>query len=150
MRYTDSPIILDAGHVAPPEHPMIYVPSSCPGCLAPHLWLEDGSSLYDHFGTGFALVGTHEDPGAVETLVSAASELGIPLAIFLGCDDRLRRRYAPARYTLIRPDQHVAWRGDSIPDNPRALLACVTGHLAVPRQSVTIDRETSITAGAGD
>ena len=45
MRYTDSPIILDAGQTAPPEHPMIYVPSTCPGCLAPHLWLEDGSSL---------------------------------------------------------------------------------------------------------
>ena len=147
MRCADSPIVPDAGHVAPPEHPMICVSSSRPGCLAPPLRLEDGSSPYDRFlGTGFTLVGTHEDAGAVETLVSAVSELDVPLAIFLSSDERLRRRYAAARYTLIRSDQHVSWRGDSIPDDPGALLACMTGHLAVPMRPVTIDRRASVTA----
>ena len=34
----------------------------------------------------------------------------------------------PARLTLIRPDQHVAWRGDAVPENVEAVLAMVTGH----------------------
>ena len=146
MRYTGSPIILDAGHEPPPEHPMIYVPSSCPGCLAPHLWLDDGSSLYDHFGTGFTLLGTDEDAGKVATLVSAAADLGIPLKIVLRGDERLRRRYAAACYTLIRPDQHVAWRGDDIPGDPWNLLSRVAGHLALPAGSVVVDRPGSVTS----
>ena len=31
-------------------------PSAYPGCLAPHAWLADGSSLYDHFGVGLTLL----------------------------------------------------------------------------------------------
>ena len=33
-----------------------YVPTSRPGALAPHAWLHDGSSLYDHFGQGYTLL----------------------------------------------------------------------------------------------
>jgi hypothetical protein len=29
---------------------------------------------------------------------------------------------------LIRPDHHVAWRGDVVPEDAGALLARVTGH----------------------
>ena len=43
---------------------MLYVPSAHPGCLAPHLWLADGSSLYDHFGPGFTLLVTEGDERA--------------------------------------------------------------------------------------
>jgi hypothetical protein len=43
-------------------------------------------------------------------------------------DDRMKARYE-ARFALIRPDQHVAWRGDVIPADCDALLAQVTGHL---------------------
>jgi hypothetical protein len=31
---------------------------------------------------------------------------------------------------LIRPDQHVAWRGNRLPADGDALLARVTGHTA--------------------
>jgi ketosteroid isomerase-like protein len=41
-------------------------------------------------------------------------------------DSRLRGRYE-ARFALIRPDQHVAWRGNAIPADGDALLAQVTG-----------------------
>ena len=41
-------------------------------------------------------------------------------------DDRLRGRYE-ARFTLIRPDQHVAWRGDALPADADKLIATVTG-----------------------
>jgi hypothetical protein len=29
---------------------------------------------------------------------------------------------------LIRPDLHVAWRGNTSPEDPRALAAMATGH----------------------
>ena len=29
---------------------------------------------------------------------------------------------------LIRPDMHVAWRGNAPPEDPRALAAMATGH----------------------
>jgi hypothetical protein len=33
----------------------------------------------------------------------------------------------PTRFTLVRPDQHVAWRGDAWPNASVALLEKVTG-----------------------
>ncbi len=51
----------------------------------------------------------------------------MPLTVLAPDDARLRPLYA-ARFALIRPDQHVAWRGDTLPDDPGALLGRVTGH----------------------
>ena len=74
MRYANSPIIVADGSEPPPDHFMLYVPSAHPGCLAPHLWLSDGSSLYDHFGEGFTLLVTDGDLQATDEFVAAAAE----------------------------------------------------------------------------
>jgi hypothetical protein len=105
---------------------MIYVPSAHPGCLAPHLWLADGSSIYDHFGNAFTLLIADGDRQEVAGFERAAESLGIPLKLLSLSDRRLRNRYS-ARFALIRPDQHVAWRGNTLPSNPETLLARVTG-----------------------
>ena len=125
--YRESPILLPDATPPPPEHFMHYVPSACAGCLAPHLWLADGSSLYDHFGLGFTLLVTDGDDRGSETAVAAAAQLGLPLTLLVPQDPRLRGRYE-ARYALIRPDQHVAWRGDRLPPEVDLLLRRVTGH----------------------
>jgi 2-polyprenyl-6-methoxyphenol hydroxylase-like FAD-dependent oxidoreductase len=132
LRYENSPIIVADGSEPPPDHFMIYVPSAHPGCLAPHLWLADGSSLYDHFGSGFTLLVTEGDAKSVDTFVVAAARRNIPVKVLAPGDERLRARYG-ARLCLIRPDQHVAWRGDVLWNDCEALLACVTG----ARQTVT-------------
>ena len=126
MRYESSPIVVADGSEPPPDHFMLYVPSAHPGCLAPHLWLSDGSSLYDHFGEGFTLVITEGDPSATRRLVEAAAKHKTPLKMLALADARLRDRYG-ARFVLIRPDQHVAWRGNSFPADCDSLIACVTG-----------------------
>jgi 2-polyprenyl-6-methoxyphenol hydroxylase-like FAD-dependent oxidoreductase len=101
-RYGRSPVIAAD---EPARRQSEYVPSSEAGCLAPHAWLRNGRSLYDLFGRDFTLL-VRGDPRAV-----AADTRGIPLK-------RVRLPAAvppelyPARFTLIRPDQHVAWRGD--------------------------------------
>ncbi|WP_326972900.1 aromatic-ring hydroxylase C-terminal domain-containing protein [Caballeronia mineralivorans] len=42
-------------------------------------------------------------------------------------DDPALHALYGARYALIRPDQHVAWRGDAMPADLDAVLETVTG-----------------------
>lgn len=124
-RYDDSPVIVgDAGPT--PERDFInYVPSSRPGARAPHLWLHDGSSLYDHFGFGFTLLAAQSvPPGELEEIQGAARAHRLPFTIIQPREGAVASHY-PARLTLIRPDQQVAWRGDGWPG--ASLLAHVTG-----------------------
>ena len=125
-RYDNSPVLVPDGAQAPPEHFSEYVPSAVPGGLAPHAWLADGSSLYDHFGPGLTLLVLAGADGADE-MAGEACRRGIPLKVaMLATEPGLRGRYG-ARFALIRPDQYVAWRGDALPD-PGPLLERVTGH----------------------
>ncbi len=124
--YAHSPIVVQDGSEPPAEHFMLYVPTAHPGCLAPHLWLADGSSLYDYFGDGFTLLVTQGGMTEAEPFRSAAAAMNVPLRVIAPDDARLPARYA-ARFALIRPDQHVAWRGDSLPADCLDLLGRVTG-----------------------
>ena len=126
MRYEDSPIVVPDGSDPPSDHVTLYEPSAYPGCLAPHLWLADGSSLYDHFGDGFTLLVTDGDRGSSDAFVAAAARRRVPVTVLALPDERLRGRYG-ARLALIRPDQHVGWRGDELPADLDRLIAHVTG-----------------------
>jgi 2-polyprenyl-6-methoxyphenol hydroxylase-like FAD-dependent oxidoreductase len=134
-RYENSPVIVSDGTAAPITDFLNYVPCARPGCLAPHAWLHDGSSLYDHFGTGFTLLITacqsldSEElsiASNVNSLIDAAAALKIPFAVFRPEGTALADLYR-ARYALIRPDQHVAWRGDLFPKDIKALLQQISG-----------------------
>lgn len=125
-RYDDSPVIVPDGSAVPANDFINYVPSSRPGCLAPHAWRHDGSSLYDHFGQGFTLLAAAQaGRGEIEAAVAHAAEAGMPLTVLQPHEGGVASLY-PARFTLIRPDQHVAWRGDAWPG--AALLQRVAGH----------------------
>jgi 2-polyprenyl-6-methoxyphenol hydroxylase-like FAD-dependent oxidoreductase len=129
MRYENSAVIVPDESAPPPEHFMLYSPSAYPGCLAPHIWLEDGSSLYDHFGDGFTLLVTADTDVDVGVLADAMASRNIPLKVLSPGDVRLRERYQ-AHFALIRPDQHVAWRGDVLPADLHNLINRVTGTTA--------------------
>jgi 2-polyprenyl-6-methoxyphenol hydroxylase-like FAD-dependent oxidoreductase len=125
-RYEDSPIIVSDGSAPPPRHWRDYLPSAHPGCRAPHAWLDDGSSLFDHFGWGFTLLASPEaDDADIAAAARDAGALRIPFTV-VRPPAEVCALYA-ARYTLIRPDQHVGWRGDRLPVAPGALLARLTG-----------------------
>lgn len=122
--YRNSPVIAADGQDAAQSGFGNYVPSAVPGARAPHVWLDD-ESLYDRFGEGFTLLRVnHDDP--VDALVQAADRRCIPLKVLSVEHAELPALYA-ARLALIRPDQHVAWRGDTLPQDVNALLATVTG-----------------------
>ena len=112
LPYTESPVIVGATQgAAQPHDGQNYVPNAAPGSLAPHAWLEDGRSLYDLFGSGFALL---VQQGALEADIDAAEEdarrIGAPLAVVRLSTLSLDATYREPLY-LIRPDQHVAWHG---------------------------------------
>jgi 2-polyprenyl-6-methoxyphenol hydroxylase-like FAD-dependent oxidoreductase len=114
-RYDDSPIIVSDDSEPPARDYNVYIPSSYPGCVAPHAWLEDGSSLYDHFGPGFTLVTRRTaGPSDVQRIVADAQASAVPLQLVEISSDVVTALY-PCRFTLIRPDQHVAWRGNEWP-----------------------------------
>ncbi|MDH7796166.1 MULTISPECIES: FAD-dependent monooxygenase [unclassified Beijerinckia] len=124
--YAHSPIVAEEKGEPPPQSVGLYTPTAYPGCLAPHQWLKDGRSLYDLFCTGYTLLVLSDDAEGVDRFRAAAAEQRVPLTIVKPGDTRLPRRYE-AKLALIRPDQHVAWRGNAAPDDITALFARVTG-----------------------
>src|SRR6266446_6565004 len=104
-RYDDSPVIVADGTEAPAPDFLNYVPSARPGGLAPHAWLDDGSSLYDHFGQGFTLLASREaEKEDIDRARRAAHDAGIPLTIVRPDQPTIADLYQ-ARFALIRPDQ---------------------------------------------
>ena len=78
-RYVGSPICCPDGTTPPPDAPNRYIPSACPGCRAPHVWLAPGQSTLDLFGKTFGLLGFGAEAKDVETLTAAARTRGVPV-----------------------------------------------------------------------
>lgn len=108
--YAGSPIVVDDGSPVPAHEPLTYHGSARPGTRLPHRWLPDGSSLFDHLGPGFTLLRLANVP--VQSFVEAASTRGLPLTV-LDLPDLPGKDSYGAPLLLIRPDQHIAWRGGS-------------------------------------
>ncbi|MDB5697700.1 MAG: FAD-dependent oxidoreductase [Alphaproteobacteria bacterium] len=123
--YDGSPVVAYDDESAPGYSLTSYTPTTVPGCRTPHVWLDDGRSLYDAMGLGYTLL--RSDPGVdVSALQDAAARRGVPLAVIdlspVEAGSLYRRKLV-----LSRPDQHVAWRGDALPDDPLALIDLVRG-----------------------
>ena len=125
--YQPSDAIVPDGTEPEPFDPMVYQPSARPGAIAPHLWMRDGSSLYDHFAAGLTLLVLDRSADLdAARIVEAAEGMGVPLTR-VPLDEPDALPLYQAKLVLIRPDQHVAWRGDTLAVAPEALLCIVTG-----------------------
>lgn len=125
--YADSPVVASEDGPASAGDPFRYEPSTRPGARAPHVVLADGRSPLDHFVDGFTLVDFSAGGDDVAApLTEAASALGIPLAV-LRLDDAAAREVYEQDLVLVRPDGHVAWRGEETPADAEALLRRVSG-----------------------
>jgi len=123
--YDRSPIIAYDGAEHPAYTMDSYTPSTVPGCRTPHLWREDGGSLYDAMGPEFTLL--RLDPAVdVTALERAARDRKLPLKV-LDVAPSATADLSLSRLVLSRPDQHVAWRGNSLPSDPLALIDHVRG-----------------------
>jgi 2-polyprenyl-6-methoxyphenol hydroxylase-like FAD-dependent oxidoreductase len=108
-RYYDSPIIASDGTAPPPDAANLYVPSACPGGRAPHLWLAAKESIYDRFGFEWTLLRLSRTADGRRIIAKAASA-GLDLHV-VDLDEA--RDLYQADLVLVRPDQIVAWRGNS-------------------------------------
>lgn len=125
-RYENSPICIADGTPSPPLDHGHYVPSTWPGSRAPHVWLKDGRSTLDLFGKGFVLVAFTEGP--TSSFTDAAQRAGVPLEV-IGVDDKQICEIYERNFVLVRPDGHVAWRGNAIPGNTNEIIDKVRGAL---------------------
>jgi 2-polyprenyl-6-methoxyphenol hydroxylase-like FAD-dependent oxidoreductase len=132
-RYVDSPVIEADGLPEPPDDPTQLVPSTWPGSRAPHAWLTEGSdnagpSTLDWFGRDWTLL-LGDAPAQVnqaQALTSAFGKVGARLATQAIESPAVRALYEKP-FVLVRPDGHVAWRGDSMHAAPAALVDKVLG-----------------------
>jgi len=125
-RYDDSPIIVPDGSGPPVDDPDVYAPNACPGGRAPHVWLTPGASLFDRLGRGFTLLDLSRGTRRTNAFTEAAGTRRLPLTV-VTLDQPEARDLYERDLVLIRPDQHVAWRGNAAPADCAALFARVTG-----------------------
>jgi hypothetical protein len=125
-RYVGSPIVWpEPGDGPDPDNPQ-YVPTTWPGARLPHVWLKDGTALHDRLGPGYTMLrigGATVDTSNIERALRAT---GAPLDVLDIVDAAAREIYG---YDLVfvRPDLHVAWRGNQPPEDAEAIAAVATG-----------------------
>jgi len=133
--YDRSPLIAYDGEPAPVYSMGSFTPSTVPGCRAPHFRVADGRSLHDACGPDYTLL--RFDPSvATERLVEAARARRVPLAVL-----DVPRGVAPTEYrhalVLVRADQHVGWRGDTVPDDAIAWVERLRGAVPLTDRSLS-------------
>jgi 2-polyprenyl-6-methoxyphenol hydroxylase-like FAD-dependent oxidoreductase len=121
-RYAGSPIIADESGGLEDDFRR-YLPTTWPGARLPHVWLDGHVAIQDRLGTGYTLLRLRpHDTAALEKAMQ-----GVPFQVLDIRDDNARDIYG-CDLILVRPDLHVAWRGNGPPLDPTALARLVTGH----------------------
>jgi 2-polyprenyl-6-methoxyphenol hydroxylase-like FAD-dependent oxidoreductase len=127
--YFGSPIVWPEEGEGPKYDYVEYFPSTWPGVRLPHSWLDDGFAMQDRIGydRGFTLLRLGRSPTDPGALVKAFASLRAPFRV-LDVPDEAPRSVYGHDLILLRPDMHVAWRGDRLPDDSVKLAGLVTGH----------------------
>lgn len=125
-RYEGSPICVQDGTPAPPDHAQQYTPTARPGHRAPHAWLPDGRSVLDLLGPWFTLLCFDDASSCARELVKAFERQQIPLTLVELSDPMIKHLYGDRACVLVRPDMMVAWRGDDM-SNAEAVVSRVIG-----------------------
>ena len=125
-RYDPSPICWPDGSPEPPDDAIEYVQTARPGHRAPHAWVAPGTSTLDLFGDGFTLFRFGDDTADTSALTNAATDRGVPLRLH-DIDDAGMAELYERKLVLVRPDGHVAWRGDSIGSDADGIIDRLRG-----------------------
>jgi FAD binding domain len=125
--YRGSPIVFDEPG-APPDVIETYVPTSWPGARLPHVWIEPGKvSVNDRLKDSFTLLRVAGAMADASALKQAFAAIHAPFDV-LDVEGPAARSVYGFDYLLVRPDLHVVWRGDALPDNAAHIARIATGH----------------------
>ena len=136
--YESSAVLSDGSKKPTPtrDPELYYQPSTVPGSPLPHVWVGDNLRKYSTLdlcpSSQFTLItGISGDPWVAAAKKVAAS-LGIPLEVVvigpgravtdLYFDWERMREVDEDGVLLVRPDKIIAWRAQSLPANPEAVL----------------------------
>ncbi|WFN94950.1 FAD-dependent monooxygenase [Gordonia sihwensis] len=139
--YRSAAIVSDGTEPQPPagreDRDLYYVPSTSPGAHLPHAWVGDNVSRkamldlapYDRWTLVTGVAGSPWTQAAD----AVARELGVPLeAVVIGpgrdvtdlyYDWAKLREVSESGALLVRPDKHIAWRSNQLPDDPTRELS---------------------------
>ncbi|MBM3530982.1 MAG: monooxygenase [Alphaproteobacteria bacterium] len=93
--------------------------------LVPQM-LSSGRNVFEELGRGFTLFAFGVDDAAVAAFERAAKALGVPFKSVRDTYADGRMKYE-TRMILVRPDQFIAWAGDTAPADADALMRKVAG-----------------------
>ncbi|NJR14390.1 MAG: FAD-binding protein [Calothrix sp. CSU_2_0] len=125
FRYESSIIIPDG---EPPTNDAFqWQQTSYPGCRFPHAWLEPGKSTLDLFGHGFVLISFKPAP-EIEKFAKACQERNVPFTNQQINNPEIAQLCEHRAFILVRPDGHVAWRGDTLPEDAGTLINQIRGY----------------------
>jgi 2-polyprenyl-6-methoxyphenol hydroxylase-like FAD-dependent oxidoreductase len=140
FNYYHSPVVYPDNTPTPPDEVSNYIQTARPGHRAPHAWLTDGRSTLDLFGRGFVLLDFAPAGPAGASFAAEARRRGFPLLVIdLSAEAGIHQLYG-ANYVLVRPDGHVAWRGNAHPES--------VGHVIDVVRGVAAGRAEACLAGA--
>src|SRR6266850_240367 len=125
-RYDGSPIVCPDGSEPPPLSVTEYVQTTFPGARAPHVRLADWRSTLDVFGKTYVMLRLSRDAPGTGPFEDAAKRRGVPLEVAMIEEPAVCSAYE-RKLVLVRPDGHVAWRGDALPADAAAVIARMTG-----------------------
>jgi hypothetical protein len=80
----------------------------------------------DLYGAGLTLLSFGSSADALDSFARAAKTRGVPLTVVPVSQPEIAKLYE-RQLVLVRPDGHVAWRGDEAPDDAGAILDVVRG-----------------------
>ena len=136
--YESGAVVPDGPRPEPARDPVLYYhPTTTPGSRLPHVWVGDARrKLSTHdlapYGRFTVLTGIAGEAW-VPAAEAVAKRLDVPLgAVVIGpgrdADDLYydwadQREVQESGALLVRPDKHIGWRSDGLPDDPEEALA---------------------------
>jgi 2-polyprenyl-6-methoxyphenol hydroxylase-like FAD-dependent oxidoreductase len=130
-RYDDSPAIwYEDRQEHPPWRADVYTDDPRPGHRAPNGLVDPyGGTLHDRIGNDFALLVLSPERVVEQAFVTEAARRSLPFTVVHLTDPAARSLYGTGS-VLVRPDQHIAWRGTDLPEGgAAAVLDLVLSHV---------------------
>ena len=83
--------------------------------------------FYDRFAPGFTILRLGKTPPNVDALAASFKARGIPMGV-LDVPDVVARDLYGRDIAIVRPDHHIAWRGNACPTDADKVVGQIVGH----------------------